>query len=581
MEANSVLTGARDLITRTLAVWKAPGMAVGIVRDGRVVLAEGFGLRNQAQDLPVTPHTLFAIGSATKAFTATSVGILASDNLLDWDKPVRTYLPSFALADSFATERMTPRDLLTHRSGLPRHDFMWYNSPATRQELFDRLRFLEPSKDFRTAFQYQNLMYMTAGHLVGVLSGGSWEDFVRQRLFTPLEMTSANFSVAQMQHAPDYALPYQEQHDEVSVIPFRPIDTVGPAGSINASLTDMLQWLRLQLDHGARNGAQVIAASDLAQLHSPQMVVQDATFRMLFQADLLSYGLGWFIQSYKGRQMIHHGGNIDGFSALISFLPQDHLGIVTLSNLNGTMAPVAATYSLYDQLLGLPPTDWNGQLQQVHAQQKAALEQGKATTQADRKPHTQPSHPLATYAGEYAHPGYGVARIEIVEPAAPGSAPLRFTYNAIEYAMTHYHYDTFEIANEQLELRIKLTFQLDAQGNIARCSLPLEPNVADIIFARQADRRMRERAFLERFAGDYIMLTIPIRVALRGEDTLVVSLPGQPDQELVPYEGTTFTLKGQDAVRVRFVASEDGHVREALLMQPGATLTLQRAAPPA
>lgn len=572
--ATDGMAAMRASITQALAGSKVPGLAVGIVRDGRVILAEGVGRRNVALDLPVTPQTLFAIGSATKAFTATSVGILASDNQLDWDRPVRDYLPTFKLADTFATERMTPRDLLTHRSGLPRHDLMWYNSSASRQELFDRLRYLEPSKDFRTTFQYQNLMFMTAGHLVGVVSDGTWEDFVRARILAPLQMTSANFSVAQSQTSADFALPYKEQKEEVNAIPFRPIDTIGPAGSINASLTDMLQWLRLQLDRGQRDGTQIIAARDLAQMHAPQMVVRDAQFRMLFQADLLSYGLGWFIQSYKGRVMIHHGGNIDGFSALISFIPQDHIGIVVLSNLDGTLTPTAVTYSLYDQLLGLPPTDWNAQIKQVEQQTKAALAQGKATTQADRKPDTQPSHPLAAYAGEYQHPGYGAALVEL------DGAALRLTYNAIAFAMEHYHYDTFVITHEQLDVHMKLTFQLDAQGNISRLSLPLEPSVADIIFARLPDKRMRERGFLERLTGEYTMLNIPVRVALRGEDTLVVSLPGQADQELVPYEGTTFTLKGGDAVSVRFVVAPDGQIHEAQLIQPGATLTLQRANPP-
>jgi CubicO group peptidase (beta-lactamase class C family) len=573
METADELANLRAYIDATRADWKVPGMAVGIVRDGRVTLAEGFGLRNAADGLPVTPRTLFAIGSATKAFTATAVGILVSDGKLAWDTPVREFLPSFKLADPFASERMTPRDLLTHRSGLPRHDLMWYNSSATRQELFDRLRYLEPSKDLRTTFQYQNLMYMTAGYLAGVVSGGMWEDVVRERIFTPLGMTSANFSVARSQQSPDYSLPYQEKHEQVGVIPFRPIDTIGPAGSINASLDGMLQWLRLQLDHGRHNDRQIIAASDLAQMHAPQMVVQDAQFRMLFQADLLSYGLGWFIQSYKGHLMVQHGGNIDGFTTLVSFLPQDGIGIVILSNLNGTLAPTVVTYTLYDRLLGLAPSDWNGQLKQVDAQLKAAIEQGKATTQADRQPDTHPSHPLAAYAGEYAHPGYGVASVE------PDGEALRLSYNALPFTMTHYHYDTFEIANDQSEVRMKLTFQVDAQGRIARLALPLEPSVADIVFVRQPDRRMRQRAFLERFTGDYSMLTIPARVALRGEDALVVSVPGQPDQELVPYDGTTFTVKGQEAISVRFVMGDDGQVREALLIQPGATLTLTRVEP--
>src|SRR5579885_1593422 len=193
-EVSKQLEGIEDFVRRMLEEWKVQGCAVAIIKDGEILLSQGFGLRNTAEGLEVTPETLFPIASCTKAFTATSVALLADEGKLDWDTPVRKYLPSFRLFDSFATERMTPRDLVTHRSGLPRHDLMWYHSTRSRQELFDRLQYLEPSKDFRSLWQYQNLMYMTAGYLAGEVAGQSWEDLVQKRLFDPLGMTSSNFS---------------------------------------------------------------------------------------------------------------------------------------------------------------------------------------------------------------------------------------------------------------------------------------------------------------------------------------------------------------------------------------------------
>src|SRR5580658_3208676 len=201
--------------------WKCDGVAIAIVQDGKVILSKGYGLRDVKKNLPVTEKTLFAIGSATKSFTVTSLGTLVEQGKLDWDKPVRDYLPDFRMWDQFATERMTTRDLVTHRSGLPRHDLMWYNSPFSRQELFERLRYLEPNKDFRTTFQYQNLMFMTAGYLGGHVAGTTWEQLVRKAIFKPLKMTSSNFSITDSQKSADFSQPYKVANDVVVDVPFR------------------------------------------------------------------------------------------------------------------------------------------------------------------------------------------------------------------------------------------------------------------------------------------------------------------------------------------------------------------------
>ncbi|MFQ6032023.1 MAG: serine hydrolase domain-containing protein, partial [Candidatus Zixiibacteriota bacterium] len=212
--------------------WKVPGLAISIVKEDKVIYTKGFGFRDVKKGLKVTPHTLFAIGSCTKAFTAVAMGFLVDEGKLDWDKPVREYLPSFKLKDPFASERMTPRDLVCHRSGLPRHDLVWYNSSTSREELTHRLQYLEPSKDFRTTYQYQNLMFMTAGYMVGKIAGKTWEEFVRERILEPLGMEESNFSVEDSKKAPDFALPYfKDKQERVIEIPFRNIDNVGPAGS--------------------------------------------------------------------------------------------------------------------------------------------------------------------------------------------------------------------------------------------------------------------------------------------------------------------------------------------------------------
>ena len=303
------------------------------------MLAKGYGLRNVQANLPVTADTLFAIGSSTKAFTTMAMGILVEEGKLAWDEPVTTYLPKFALKDEVAGKRMTPRDLVTHRSGLPRHDLVWYNAKLSRPELVARLVHLEPNEDFREKFQYQNLMFLTAGHLAAEVAGTSWEEVIRSRILDPIGMKNSNFAVSESQKSRDFATPYTLKDKTAVDIPFRVIDAVGPAGSINSSVNDMAKWLLLNLGGGAIAGKRIVAARQVQDMHRPQMVIQ--TFPGLFEDPEIqqpAYGLGWFIESYRGKKRVHHGGAIDGFICQVSMLPDDGLGVVVLTNLGGSAA---------------------------------------------------------------------------------------------------------------------------------------------------------------------------------------------------------------------------------------------------
>jgi CubicO group peptidase (beta-lactamase class C family) len=567
------LNGFAEYIEEKRQAWKVPGIAVAVVKDGEVIFSQGFGLRNVAENLPVTPETIFAIGSSSKAFTAASVAIGVDDGKLEWDKPVQTYLPAFKMKDDFASARMSARDLLCHRSGLPRHDLGWYNSEATREQLLERIQYLEPNRDFRTHFQYQNWMYMTAGYLAGYVQGTSWEAVVRERIFAPLGMTSSQFSVDESQSAPDFALPYDEKDGEVKQIPFRNITTVGPAGSINSNVVDMIKWVQLQLD-GGKLGEQVIFSEASAkQLHSQQMVCNDPLWGEVFGGNPVSYGLGWFMNPFRDQYLIHHGGNIDGFSALVSFMPALKTGMVVLTNLNGNSLTTTVTNTFYDRLLGGEGKDWHGYFMGFREKMKAQLEEAKSKSAADRVEGTQPSHALDAYVGEYEHPGYGVLKIA---KAADGG--LTLTYNRIDMALKHYHYDIFEATMESNEASFKLTFATDLKGNIGSLGIQLEPSVKDSIFTRMPDKSMANRAFLEPFVGKYEVMGMTLTIDLRGEDQLIASIPGQGDQTLVPYQGTTFNLKGLTGFSIEFKRDDSGAVTEAIITQPGATLSAKRLA---
>ncbi len=559
-----------QFVERTMKDWKVPGMAVAVVKDGRVILSKGYGLRDVKNNKAVTDHTLFAIGSATKSFTVATLGSLVGQGKVEWDKPVRDYMPEFRMYDEFATDRMTPRDLVTHRSGLPRHDTMWYNVEMPRGDVVARLRFLEPSKDLRAYFQYNNLMFLTAGYLTEKLTGRTWEQSVKALIFDPLGMTGSNFSVTASQKAPDFAMPYEKDDKEVvHEIPFRVIDTAGPAGSINSSVADMIKYVQMQLGKGKFEGKQVIATADAEQMQSPQMVINSP---IIFpEVGHAQYGMGLFITTYRGHKLVNHGGNIDGFSALVSFLPQDNMGLVVLTNLNGTPYPSILERYLYDHLLGMSEVDWNDRLLKRVAAGKAAEEEAKKKGYTPRVPNTHPSHPLADYAGDYNNPAYGTIHLE------PQGEDFKIAFHGFTSTLKHFHYEVFQVPENALDRleRTKLAFHTNWNGEVDSLSSPMEPDVQDIVFKRVADASMSERGFLEKFAGQYQLGPNTITFALRGEHTLTLSIPGQPVYELEPVRGTRFNLKGMSGFAVEF-KQEGGAVTEVVFLQPESTVVAKR-----
>jgi CubicO group peptidase (beta-lactamase class C family) len=481
------LQGFGDFLAGAMGDWQVPGLAIAIVQEGNVVFREGFGLRDLENDLQASPNTRFAIGSTTKAFTTMAMGILVDEGKLDWDTPVRHYLPTFKLYDPIATERLTPRDLVTHRSGLPRHDGMWVHTEFTRQELFERLQYLEPSYDLRTVYQYNNLMFMAAGYLVGGLSDSSWEEFVRERILDPLGMESTNSGLTKSPGFADFALPYAEMDGEVKQIPFFAKDAIGPAGSLSSSVTDMAAWLQLHLNKGKYKGQRIISEDTLSQMHTPQMVIRDfgqlATDEQLDAFDEIgygSYGLGWRINPYRGTDVVHHAGMIDGFSALVSFMPQRRTGVVVLTNLHETPLTYIITFNVYDRLLGLDEIPWGQRVRAMMAGQREVAQRSETKGATDRKMGTRPSHPLEDYVGNFEHPGYGAISIALQ------SDRLEATFGNKTVALQHYHYDTFDLSFEVAEGPLKVSFFADVQGDISHLSIPLEPAVNDIVFRRVA-----------------------------------------------------------------------------------------------
>lgn len=564
----SVLNGLEKFLNDCLAQWSSSGVAIAVVKDGEVILSQGCGYRDVAQNLPVTADTLFAIGSSTKAFTAMSIALLVDEGKLDWDKPVRDFVPTFRLFDGMASDHATPRDLLSHRTGMPRHDLMWYGSPLTRKEIFGRLRYLEPNKDFREIWQYQNLMYLSAGVIVQDLTGMTWEDFVRARILEPLGMTRTTFTSEEAQTAPDCAVPHSEKDGVLKSIPYRDLPEIAPAGSIYSNLKDMSCWVQFLLNGGKVGDTRLVSEGNLQQMMVPQMVIPDPVkYTELLH---MSYGMGWFIQPYRGHYYVHHGGNIDGFSTLVSLLPREKIGIVAFSNMNGSSLPTIVSYNVLDRLLELEPIDWNGRFWQEHVEMRAAVKRGQDKAKAARKANAPTTHGLDEFAGAFTHPGYGTLSIKHTGDT------LTLAFNGLDLPMEHLHYDTFEATYELFDVRLPVQFGLDFNGNVDTVKLPLEPNVAPIVFQRAPNKLMTDKTFLSKFVGDYELMGLRLAIALKGENELSAQMQGQPEIELEPYQGTKFNLKGLTGFSIEFVLDENGQVGKALVDQAGTVFEAMR-----
>ncbi len=573
------LDGLDQFITQAMKDWKVPGLALAVVQGDKVALLKAYGYRDVEKQSPVTPKTLFAIGSITKSFTVTMLGMEMAEGKVDWDKPVREFLPAFKLNDPVVTEQITMRDLVTHRSGLPRHDLVWYTSDFSREDLIRRLRYLEASKPLRSTFQYNNLMFMTAGYIAGLLDGMSWEDAVSQRVLKPLGMTGTNFSILDTQNSPDFAQPYRKGRDlkaEVKRIPFDQQCSnrcaIGPAGEINSNVEDMSKYMLFHMNRGRFGGKQLLSENNAVQMQIPQMVIQGAPSYP--EVGTQSYGMGFIVASYRGHKMVEHGGAIDGFTAELAFLPADRIGVVVLTNLDGNPLPTIVARNVFDRLLGLDQIPWS---QRLLGQEKRGMEseqEAKNKGYTPRKSGTHPSHDLKGYVGDYSNPGYGIVSI------VPDGDGFKMTLNKVTELLKHYHYDVFEVPANPLDRfeKLKVMFLTDINGDISSLLMMLQPDVKDIVFTRMPDKQLTEHGFIEAFTGQYEIpgSPVPLTVSLRGDHTLILSLAGQPDRELAPRRGTMFQLADVSGVTIEFKRDPSGKVTEAAFDQLGRVVVLKK-----
>ena len=456
-------------VTRAVAEWEVPGLSVAVVRGDSIVFAKGYGVRELGKPGAVDAGTLFAIGSTTKAMTVVALGMLADSGALDWDDPVVRHLPGFRLIDPAVTAQTTVRDMLSHRSGLGTVDRIWYGAGGTVEDVVARLRHQPLASSPRSRYAYQNAMYAAAGEVVKAASGMSWDRFLRERLFEPIGLQNARTSVVGLDTANNVATPHDVIDGTLRPVAHRNLDNIAPAGAVYAGARDMANWIRFLLDTGRVNGRRLLSESSWREMFSAQFLVPRQSFyptARLTEPHFTTYGLGWFLQDYRGELVAMHTGSIDGMVAIVGLLPAHDVGVVVLANRDHAELRHALMWRVFDAYLGRPPRDWSSE---VKAMYDSVAERGRsaAAQREQRITGTRPSLALDKYAGAYADSLYG--ELEIRHES--GKLVLDFGPGRIA-DLEHWHHDTFRARWRDPELgRTFATFDLGRDGAVRALQL--------------------------------------------------------------------------------------------------------------
>jgi CubicO group peptidase (beta-lactamase class C family) len=478
-------------VARGLQVLRTPGASIAVVKDGRVLFAKGYGMRTLGDPARVDAHTLFQIASNTKAFTTAALAILADEGKLSWDDPVTKFLPGFQLYDPYVTRDFTVRDLVTHRSGLGlgAGDLLWFHSNYNRGEIAHRIRFAKPVSSFRSAYAYDNVLYIVAGEIFPAVAGQSWDDFVRNRIFTPLGMSESGTTTAFFTSSRNAATPHAVEDGQLQVVPLDSVDNISPAGGIASNVTDLARWLVCRLDSGRYSDGEgrLFSEGQAREMWSGQTIlpIPDPPPPLAaLRSNFAEYALGWRLRDYQGRKIVSHTGGLAGMSSQITLVPAEKLGLVILTNSESDLM-AALTYRLLDDLLGAPRPrrDWVAAFAQAAQIARAGADSTLKAIRAGRDSLSQPSLPLGRYAGSYRDELYGDAGVALEN----GRLVLRFDRSpAFVGDLEHWQYDTFIVRWRTKHLEdAYVTFALNPDGSIDRFQMTAVSPLADFSFDYQ------------------------------------------------------------------------------------------------
>jgi CubicO group peptidase (beta-lactamase class C family) len=457
-----------------------PSIQTAILRSGEVIYSAAEGYADREGQVKADAQTQYAIGSVTKTFATTAIGLLVERGLVSWDDPVKKVLPEFEMYDRHLTHQVTLRDIASHRTGLPRHDFMFYQYDKPESEIVNTIREMEPAVELRSRMIYQNHMFILIGVLVEKLSGMKWQAFVKENLLDPLGMDATTFSVSEMVARPNYALPYAGL-ERAERIPFKCLDNFGMAAAMNSTSEDLLKWLAFHLGNGEWNGKQIIAPERLLECHTPQTIIGSRLPWKLPYIDFECYGLGWYVESYRGEKVIYHSGHVNGFASLVSFVPGRKIAFAINCNKTFSLAPMTLQYCLYDLLFGLEPVDWRQKFHDFSAAITQAYAAELRALRAQQSQNTQPSLSLDAYAGCYRHPAHGDIHVKA------GQDALYIDYGELQGPLEHLCYDTFLVTVPVELFQSPIKFRLDEKGEVEALEMKVEPVLHKYLtFTKQA-----------------------------------------------------------------------------------------------
>jgi CubicO group peptidase (beta-lactamase class C family) len=572
LDVTQRLEGFDAYMAKTLKDWNAPGVGVGIVVNDKLVFAKGYGYRDYEKKLPFTPATMMPIASNTKLFTAVAAGMLVEQGKLAWDKPVRESVPAIRFYNDQLNNTVTLRDMLSHRTGITRHDTIWYKSDFTRKELFEKLVYLEPQEPLRETFLYNNLMFSAAGYLIELQSGKTWEQFVRENIFDPLQMNSTSYSIADMLKRPEFGVGFTERRDsfELYRIPYyEDIAGVAPCGAIVSNIEEMSHWLIALMNQGKYDGKQVLPGEVLKATLQPAIALPNTSLETRGWSEMLNaaYGMGRETASYRGHLITFHGGDLPAFHTQVSFMPQDHIGVIVfvIGNHSQPLYNIVS-YNVYERLLGMGQTPWSDRQLEIRLKNKKAETEARTKANEGRVPNTEPSHALADYAGAYENPAYGVMNIGLKDKQ------LQFDFHKMRFPMARFHYDRFDTPDDEQDGKWSVNFRTNPQGDIDEAVMSLDEKEA--VFTRKPDTI--DPKLLSLMAGEY---TTPsggkIQVALAPGGQLSAVSPGQPVIPLIHVKGLLFKTPQFSDVIFEF-AVENGQVKALKQRDPSGEFTLPK-----
>ncbi len=469
-------------VKRSLKTFDVPGMAIAIVKDGKVVAARGFGVRKLGEPVPVDGKTLFEIASNSKVFTAVALAMLVDEGKLAWDDPVTKHLPDFQMYDAYVTKEMTVRDLLVHRSGLGlgAGDLLWWPTTSfTTDEIIHKLRYIRPATSFRNSYAYDNLLYIVAGKIIAQKSGKSWGDTVRERILTPVGMTATTTSLAENAGNPNLSAPHSKIEGKITAVKHVPAHNAVGAVGINTNAEEIAKWMNVLLAEGvvgkdaAGKEVRLFSEKQSREIMSPQTPMKISEPKPPLKAtrpNFFAYGLGLQLRDYKGRKLAMHGGALQGFYSRVVLVPEEKLGIAIFTNAESSGAMTSLQYRLLDHYLGAAPSDWIKLIHDVETEATAKDLAKQKKAGATRAAKSEPSLPIASYDGEYEDAWYGLVSIK---PEGKKRV-MRFSRTPdLTGELEHFQHDTFIVRWKERNFNADayVTFSLNPDGSIERMKM--------------------------------------------------------------------------------------------------------------